>query len=79
MTRIDEESAGALRLTGVCLVRLDGTVLARVGRFGNYDGQFQMAHSIHADVESSVYIGDITGARSSTHHDYPDASGAFRP
>jgi peptidylamidoglycolate lyase len=45
------------------LVRPDGTVLARVGRFGNYDGQFQLAHSIAVDAEGSVYVGDITGAR----------------
>lgn len=41
----------------------DGTPLSRVGRFGNYDGQFEMAHSIAVDAEGSVYVGDITGAR----------------
>jgi len=41
----------------------DGTPLIRVGRFGNYDGQFEMAHSIAVDAEGSVYVGDITGAR----------------
>ena len=41
----------------------DGTPLVRVGRFGNYDGQFEMAHSIAVDAEGSVYVGDITGAR----------------
>ena len=45
------------------LVQPDGTPLARVGRFGNYDGQFQMAHSIAVDAEGSVYVGDIKGAR----------------
>ena len=43
------------------MVRPDGTPLSRVGRFGNYDGQFQMAHSIAVDAEGSVYVGDITG------------------
>lgn len=43
--------------------RLDGTPLVRVGRFGNYDGQFEMAHSIAVDAEGAVYVGDITGAR----------------
>jgi hypothetical protein len=38
-------------------------VVARIGRFGNYDGQFEMAHSIAVDVDGSVYVGDITGAR----------------
>jgi peptidylamidoglycolate lyase len=45
------------------LARLDGTPLVRVGRFGNYDGQFEMAHSIAVDGEGAVYVGDITGAR----------------
>jgi DNA-binding beta-propeller fold protein YncE len=45
------------------LARLDGTPLLRVGRFGNYDGQFEMAHSIAVDGNGDVYVGDITGAR----------------
>jgi peptidylamidoglycolate lyase len=45
------------------LARPDGTPVARIGRFGNYDGQFEMAHSIAVDAEGSVYVGDITGAR----------------
>jgi peptidylamidoglycolate lyase len=45
------------------LARSDGTPVARIGRFGNYDGQFEMAHSIAVDVDGSVYVGDITGAR----------------
>jgi len=45
------------------MVRPDGSLLSRVGRFGNYDGQFEMAHSIAVDTEGSVYVGDITGAR----------------
>jgi DNA-binding beta-propeller fold protein YncE len=49
--------------SGWVLVRADGTSLARFGRFGNYDGQFEMAHSIAVDAEGSVYVGDITGGR----------------
>jgi DNA-binding beta-propeller fold protein YncE len=45
------------------LVRADGVPLVRVGRFGNYDGQFEMAHSIAVDGKGAVYVGDITGAR----------------
>ena len=41
----------------------DGVPIARIGRFGNYDGEFQMAHSIAVDRAGSVYVGDITGAR----------------
>ncbi len=43
--------------------RLDGAPLVRVGRFGNYDGQFEMAHAIAVDAAGAVYVGDITGAR----------------
>jgi peptidylamidoglycolate lyase len=45
------------------IVGADGIPFARIGRFGNYDGQFEMAHSIAVDAEGSVYVGDITGAR----------------
>lgn len=41
----------------------DGTPLARIGRFGNYDGQFEMAHSIAVDANGAIYVGDIKGAR----------------
>lgn len=41
----------------------DGNPLARIGRFGNYDGQFEMAHSIALDADGAIYVGDITGAR----------------
>ena len=45
------------------VVRSDGTVVARVGRFGNYDGQLALAHTLAVDSEGSVYVGDITGGR----------------
>lgn len=35
----------------------------RVGRFGNYDGQFEMAHDLALGPDGSVYVGDITGGR----------------
>ena len=41
----------------------NGVPLARVGRFGNYDGQFEMAHSIAVDAAGAIYVGDIKGAR----------------
>ncbi|MBS0193904.1 MAG: 6-bladed beta-propeller [Proteobacteria bacterium] len=41
----------------------DGSPLARIGRFGNYDGQFEMAHAIAVAADGAVYVGDITGAR----------------
>ena len=49
--------------SALVVARVDGTPLARVGRYGNYDGQFQMAHSVAVDGEGAVYVGDIDGAR----------------
>ncbi|HEX2548328.1 MAG TPA: hypothetical protein VHM20_00765, partial [Gammaproteobacteria bacterium] len=44
-------------------VRSDGTPIMRIGQFGNYDGQFEMAHTIAIDASGAVYVGDITGKR----------------
>lgn len=49
--------------SGVAVVRPDGTVLERFGRFGHYDGEFAMAHDIAVARDGSVYVGDITGMR----------------
>ncbi len=44
-------------------LRPDGSVIERVGRWGNYDGQFEIAHDMAVAADGSVYVGDITGAR----------------
>jgi peptidylamidoglycolate lyase len=49
--------------SGVAVVGADGAVLERFGRFGNYDGEFAMAHDIAVARDGSVYVGDITGMR----------------
>jgi len=41
----------------------DGKALARVGRFGNYDGEFEMAHAVAVSGDGAIYVGDVTGAR----------------
>jgi peptidylamidoglycolate lyase len=41
----------------------DGKVEATFGRFGNYDGQFQMGHDIAVARDGAVYVVDILGAR----------------
>ena len=51
----DRSSAG--------VVLTEGSVEERFGRWGNYDGQFQMAHCITVATDGSVYVGDITGGR----------------
>lgn len=42
---------------------IDGSPLARVGQYGNHDGQFKFAHAIAVDAEGSVYVGDVTPGR----------------
>jgi peptidylamidoglycolate lyase len=49
--------------SGAAVVRPDGSVIQRFGRFGNYDGQFALAHDIAVAKDGSVYVGDITGRR----------------
>ena len=49
--------------SGVAVVRSDGSIMERFGRWGNYDGQFEMAHCIAVAKDGSVYVGDITGGR----------------
>ena len=49
--------------SALVIVNGAGKVLQRIGRFGNYDGQFRMAHHVAADREGAVYVVDITGQR----------------
>lgn len=49
--------------SALVVLRANGTPEGRIGRFGNYDGQFKMAHSIAVDHDGAVYVGDISGGR----------------
>lgn len=49
--------------SGVDVVSRDGKQITRFGRWGNYDGQFEMAHAIAVASDGSVYVADITGKR----------------
>lgn len=40
-----------------------GKVIERVGRYGNYDGQFRMAHHLAAGRDGAIFIVDIGGQR----------------
>lgn len=40
-----------------------GRNAVRIGRFGNYDGEFEMAHDLALGPDGAVYVGDITGGR----------------
>jgi peptidylamidoglycolate lyase len=48
---------------GAAIVRPDGTVVEQFGSFGNYDGQFMMAHDVAVASNGAIYVGDITGGR----------------
>jgi peptidylamidoglycolate lyase len=49
--------------SGVAVTDADGRVLARFGRFGNYDGQFRLAHDIAVAKDGAVYVVDAWGQR----------------
>jgi peptidylamidoglycolate lyase len=48
---------------GVAVVGTDGLLVTRFGRFGNYDGQFRLAHDIAVAKDGAVYVVDAWGQR----------------
>ena len=49
--------------SGLVIVDRQGNVEQRIGRFGNYDGQFWVAHDVAADDAGTIYVVDIAGQR----------------
>jgi peptidylamidoglycolate lyase len=49
--------------SGAAEVDLDGRVLQRFGRFGNYDGQFRLAHDVAVGRDGSIFVVDAWGQR----------------
>jgi peptidylamidoglycolate lyase len=48
---------------GATHLRADGTVLERFAGFGNYDGQFRLAHDVAVGADGAVYVVDAWGQR----------------
>ena len=49
--------------SGVLVFRRDGSLIGRFGRYGNYDGQFLVAHGVAVGKGGEVYVADFTGRR----------------
>jgi peptidylamidoglycolate lyase len=48
---------------GAAEVDLNGRLLSRFGRFGNYDGQFRLAHDVAVARDGSIFVVDAWGQR----------------
>jgi peptidylamidoglycolate lyase len=49
--------------SGIYVLRPDGSLIGRFGRYGNYDGQFLVAHGVAVSRAGEVYVADFTGKR----------------
>jgi peptidylamidoglycolate lyase len=49
--------------SGILVMRPDGSVRERIGRYGNYDGQFVGAHWVALGRGGAVYVADFEGRR----------------
>lgn len=49
----------------------------RVGRFGNCDGQFEMAHDLALGPDGAVYVGDITAQHGLAKSSEPSCCSPF--
>ncbi len=49
--------------SGVLVMRLDGSLIERIGRYGNYDGQFLDIHWVAISKSGAVYTVDFEGRR----------------
>lgn len=54
---------GRLDRSGGAEVDMSGRVVTRFGRFGNYDGQFRVAHDVAVANDGSIFVVDVGGQR----------------
>jgi peptidylamidoglycolate lyase len=50
-------------VSGILVMRLDGSVVERVGRYGNYNGQFLDVHWLAIGKNAAIYTADFEGRR----------------
>lgn len=58
-----DQPRGGPDRSGLAIVDGEGRVAQRLGRFGNQDGQFRMAHDVAVDAAGAIYVVDIAGQR----------------
>jgi peptidylamidoglycolate lyase len=58
-----EQPAAPPHRSQLAVLTPEGKVVTTFGRWGNFDGQFQMAHDLAIADDGSIYVGDINGQR----------------
>jgi hypothetical protein len=49
--------------SGILVLSRNGTLIERIGRYGNYDGQFQDPHWLALGKNGELYTADFSGKR----------------
>jgi peptidylamidoglycolate lyase len=49
--------------SGILVLGPDGSLIERIGRYGNYDGQFVDPHWVAVDSYDTIYVADFEGRR----------------
>jgi peptidylamidoglycolate lyase len=60
---VGNNNAPAPDRSGAYVMRPDGRLIGRFGRYGYYDGQFLIAHGVAAGKRGEIYVADFAGRR----------------